>query len=85
MSDAYLEPRICFDGEWLWCHGIPHCKRFLLSWRAVAQLTQLKRQGQEIQFHYFIKGDFPIDGGYGDLPTAKQELLDLLPSQIDPK
>ncbi|KAI0722415.1 FAD/NAD(P)-binding domain-containing protein [Fomitopsis betulina] len=42
------------------------------------------RQGQEIQFHYFIKGDFPIDGGYGDLPTAKQELLDLLPSQIDP-
>ncbi|KZT69787.1 FAD/NAD(P)-binding domain-containing protein [Daedalea quercina L-15889] len=43
-----------------------------------------KQQGRDIAFHCFFKGDFPLEGSYEDPPTAKQELLNLLPTQVDP-
>ncbi|KAH9918837.1 FAD/NAD-P-binding domain-containing protein [Fomitopsis serialis] len=39
---------------------------------------------REIMFHQFFRGDFPLEGSYSDPPTAKAELVSLLPSEIHP-
>ncbi|KAH9928180.1 FAD/NAD-P-binding domain-containing protein [Fomitopsis serialis] len=44
----------------------------------------VQQQGREIAFHHFFRGDFPVEGSYSDPPTAKAELISLLPTEIDP-